>query len=183
MTQRIQVNVMTLKACLVATLTLSAAFAGSIPRFQKVDDHVYRGGQCDEAGFKDLAAMGVKTVIDLRAIGEHSQADEQKLVTGLGMRYVSIPMKGLSTPRDSDVAAVLALFNDTAAGPVFVHCRRGADRTGTVVAAYRIAHDHWENQKALSEARSLGMSFIERAMMGYVMHYHPSDGAMMASSQ
>ncbi len=183
MRQRINLNEMTLKACLIVTLTISAAFAEPIPRFHKVDEHVYRGGQCDEAGFKDLAAMGVKTVIDLRAIGEHSQADEQKIVTGFGMKYVSIPMKGLSTPRDADVAAVLALFNDHAAGPVFVHCRRGADRTGTVVAAYRISHDHWENQKALKEARSLGMSFIECAMMGYVKHYRPSDGAMLASAQ
>src|SRR2546430_1393665 len=90
---------------LIATLTVSSAFAGSIPNFIKVDDHVYRGGQCQEDGFKDLAGLGVKTVIDLRAIGEHSQADEERVVTGLGMRYVSIPMKGLSAPRDTDVAA------------------------------------------------------------------------------
>src|SRR5437868_13113147 len=124
-------------SCLIATLSVGSAFAGSIPNFQKVDEHVYRGGQCNEDGFKDLAKLGVKTVIDLRAIGEHSQADEERIVKGLGMRYVSIPMKGLSAPKDADVAAVLALCNDAAAGPVFVHCRRGADRTGTVIAVYR----------------------------------------------
>ena len=170
-------------SCLIATLTVSSAFAGSIPNFQKVDEHVYRGGQCNEDGFKDLAKLGVKTVIDLRAIGEHSQADEERVVKGLGMRYVSIPMKGLSAPKDADVAAVLALFNDSAAGPVFVHCRRGADRTGTVVAVYRVSHDHWENRKALKEAKSLGMSFIERSMQGYVMHYKAHDEAVMASAR
>jgi protein-tyrosine phosphatase len=66
---------------------------------------------------------------------------------------------------------LLGLLNDAAAGPVFVHCRRGADRTGTVLACYRIAHDGWDNSKALSEARSLGMSWIERAMQSYVLHY------------
>jgi len=169
-------------SCLIATLTVTSAFAGSIPNFIKVDDHVFRGGQCQEDGFKDLAKLGVKTVVDLRAIGEHSQADEERIVKGLGMRYVSIPMRGLSAPKDSDIAVVMALLNDTASGPVFVHCRRGADRTGTVIAVYRISHDHWENQKALQEARSNGMSFIERAMQGYVMRYKPKDDALLATA-
>src|SRR5437762_10988343 len=149
------------------SLTLASAWAGSqndnLPNFQKVDDHVYRGAQPTDSGFKDLAQLGIRTVVDLRDIGEHSQADEQKVVTDLGMRYVSIPMHGMSTPKDDQVAAVQALLNDTTSGPVFVHCKRGADRTGTVIAVYRISHDRWDNKKALSEAKSYGMSFFERA--------------------
>ena len=170
----------------IAALTLAPAFAGSensnIPNFQKVDDHVYRGGQSSNEGFKDLARLGIKTIVDLRLIGEHSQADEEKVVTGLGMRYVSIPMRGMSTPKDGQVANVLALLNDTASGPVFVHCRRGADRTGTVIAAYRIAHDHWENKRALDEAKSYGMSFFERAMQRYVMQFRPNADTLVASA-
>jgi uncharacterized protein (TIGR01244 family) len=161
----------------VASLTLASAFAennNNIPNFQKVDDHVYRGGQSSNDGFKDLARLGIKTIVDLRQIGEHSQADEEKVVTGLGMRYVSIPMSGMSTPKEDQVAHVLALLNDATSGPVFVHCRRGADRTGTVIAAYRIAHHRWENRKALDEAKSYGMSFFERAMQRYVMRYRPN---------
>jgi protein tyrosine/serine phosphatase len=63
-------------------------------------------------------------------------------------------------------------MEDPADGPVFVHCRRGADRTGTVIACYRIAHDGWQNLKALDEARTFGMSWLERAMRSYVLHYH-----------
>jgi protein tyrosine/serine phosphatase len=161
--------------CLAATFTLASAYAASenqsLPNFQRVDDHVYRGAQPSNEGFKDLAGRGIKTVIDLREIGEHSQADEQKAVTDLGMRYVSIPMKGLSAPKDNLVAAVEAIFNDPAQGPVFVHCKRGADRTGLVVAVYRISHDAWDNAKALTEAKSLGMSFFERAIQHYVLDY------------
>ena len=160
--------------CVVACLSLAAAFGSpnpNLPNFQKVDDHVYRGGQPSDAGFMDLSKLGVKTVIDLRQTGEHSQADEEKIVTGLGMRYVSIPMKGMSTPKDQQVEAVLALFNDTKNGPVFVHCKRGADRTGMVVAVYRISNDRWENQKALDEAESYGMNFFERAIKHYVKDY------------
>jgi uncharacterized protein (TIGR01244 family) len=156
--------------------SVASAWAGSqnIPNFQKVNDQLYRGAQPTDQGFQDLAQLGIKTVIDLRDIGEHSQADEQKIVTGLGMRYVSIPMHGLSTPEGDKVAAVQALFNDTNSGPVFVHCKRGADRTGMVIAVYRISHDGWDNKKALSEAKSNGMSIFERAIQHYVMDYKPA---------
>jgi protein tyrosine/serine phosphatase len=80
----------------------------------------------------------------------------------------------MSTPKADQVASVLALLNDTTSGPVFVHCKRGADRTGTVIAVYRISHDSWENKKALSEAKSHGMSIFERAMQHYVMDYKPA---------
>lgn len=163
---------------IATSLTLASAWASSqnenLPNFQKVDDHVYRGAQPTDSGFRDLAKLGIKTVIDLRDIGEHSQADEQKIVTDLGMRYISIPMHGMSTPKDDKVAAVQALFNDSASSPVFVHCKRGADRTGMVVAVYRISHDQWDNKKALSEAKSNGMSFFERAIQHYVMDYKPA---------
>lgn len=160
---------------IVASLSLPSAWAEShnenLPNFQKVNDHVYRGAQPTDDGFRELAQLGIKTVIDLRQIGEHSQTDEQKLVTSLGMRYVSIPMAGMSTPKDDQVTAALALLRDTTSGAVFVHCKRGADRTGMVVAVYRISQDGWENKKALSEAKSFGMSFFERAIQHYVMDY------------
>ena len=176
---------------ILGSLSLGSAWAASqnqnLPNFRKVNDHIYRGAQPTSDGFRDLAQLGIKTVIDLREIGEHSQADEQKIVTGLGMHYISIPMKGMSTPKDDQVAAVLALMRDTTDGPVFVHCKRGADRTGMVVAVYRIAQDGWESKKALSEAKAYGMSVFQRAIQRYVMDYKPGDvvataGAALASS-
>jgi tyrosine-protein phosphatase SIW14 len=162
---------------IIASLTLASAWASpqneSLPNFQKVNDHIYRGAQPTDDGFGELARLGIKTVIDLRQIGEHSQEGEQKVVTSLGMRYVSIPMIGMSTPKDDQVSEVLTLLSDTTSEPVFVHCKRGADRTGMVVAVYRISQDGWENKKALSEAKSYGMSFFERAIQHYVMNYKP----------
>ena len=162
-------------AGLVLTLSLAAATASAqitgVPNFQKVDEHVYRGGQPSSEGFRNLSSLGVRTVIDLREIGEHSQAEESSWVQSSGMRYVSIPLKGMSAPSEENVKKVLAILNDSSAGPVFVHCRRGADRTGTMIACYRISHDGWQSRKALHEAKSYGMSMWERAMQSYVSHY------------
>jgi tyrosine-protein phosphatase SIW14 len=169
---------------LAVSMTLPSAWASArtenLPNFQKVDDHVYRGAQPTDAGFKELAGRGIRIIVDLRS-GQHGQAEEQRVVTKLGMRYVSVPMQGMATPKDNQVAEVLALLNDSRSGPVFVHCKRGADRTGTVMAVYRIAHDGWDNSKALSEAKSYGMSVFQRAMQRYVTNFKPSVAAPVES--
>ena len=167
-------------------VTAVAATLGGVPNFQKVNDSVYRGAQPTSEGFKNLAERGVKTVIDLRLPDEHSQAEEKRWVESSGMRYISVPLHGMSAPSESDVVKILAIMNDPAAGPVFVHCRRGADRTGTIIACYRVSHDRWKNDKALSEARGYGMSMWERSMMHYVKHYSvpaPAEAATVASQQ
>ncbi|MBZ5611285.1 MAG: tyrosine-protein phosphatase [Acidobacteriia bacterium] len=173
--------------CLLSAFLPVLLAAGSpqltgVSNFQKVSQTVYRGAQPAELGFDSLAKLGIKTVVDLRLIGEHSQAEEQRLVEARGMRYVSVPMKGMSTPTDEQVAKVLALFDDATAVPVFVHCQRGADRTGAVIACYRIGHDRWDNKKALSEARSYGMSWYQRALQKYVIQYQPPQKAAAAAS-
>jgi tyrosine-protein phosphatase SIW14 len=143
----------------------------AIGNFHQVDSNLFRGAQPAAQDFQSLARLGIKTVLDLRPEEGHLRA-EKKLVEAAGMRYVSIPMDGLLAPTDAQIARALAVINDTANGPVFIHCRRGADRTGTVIACYRIAHDQWTNGKALDEARTCGMSWIERGMRSYVLHFH-----------
>ena len=153
-----------------------------VENFHQVNEHIYRGAQPTTTGFQSLAKLGVKTIIDLRETDGRS-AVEKKAVEATGMRYINIPLRGMSAPSAADVTKIMALFNDDSAGPVFVHCRRGADRTGTVVACYRIAHDGWDNAKALHEAKANGMRWVEMAMEHYVMNYHaPTPTATVAAA-
>ena len=152
------------------------AFAGSsapgIKNFHQVDSHVYRGGQPTDEGFQYLSKIGVKTVIDLREADDRSQAEESA-VTAAGMHYVNVPMTGLTPPTEAEIAKILDLMEDNSTGAVFVHCKRGADRTGAVIGAYRIDHDHWDGARALREAKSEGMSFFQFPRQSYIREFQP----------
>ena len=173
------------RTALIAVALTFPVLAQDLPsgvnNFSEVNDHVYRGAQPSNEGFANLAKLGVKTVIDLRESGSRS-AHEAELVKSLGMRYINIPLAGYSAPSTDQVAKVMSILDDPSAGKVFVHCRRGADRTGTMIALYRISHDHWDNRKALSEAESLKMAFWEHQMKTFVLHYPaPRDTEALAA--
>jgi tyrosine-protein phosphatase SIW14 len=151
------------------------ATAPGVPNFHQVDVNLFRGAQPTAAGFKSLANLGVKTVIDLREGREHADM-ERKIVEAAGMHYVQVPMRGLAAPNDEQIGTVFKLLSDSSSWPAFVHCKRGADRTGTVIACYRISHDHWKNDKALAEAKIHGMSRIEWAMQHYILSFTIPEG-------
>jgi tyrosine-protein phosphatase SIW14 len=157
-----------------ALLLVASAYAQQAPagvtNFHVVNDHVYRGGQPSDAGFQALAKIGVKTVLDLREPDSRSQA-EKKVVEAAGMKYVNIPFYGISTPSAAQVANALSILSNKDNGSVFVHCRRGSDRTGTVIAAYRVSHDGWNNAKALDEAKGYGMTFLAVGMHHFIRDY------------
>jgi tyrosine-protein phosphatase SIW14 len=164
----------------LAALALALSFpawpadivALGIPNFHKVDDHVFRGGQPVNEAWPSLVKLGVKLVIDLRREDEHSSAAEAQAVEAAGMNYVNVPMKGVVAPTNEQINKVLALLNSP--DPVFVHCKRGADRTGTIIACYRIEHDHWDRKQAMNEAKSFGMSWDQLGLKRYIMAFQPA---------
>jgi protein tyrosine phosphatase (PTP) superfamily phosphohydrolase (DUF442 family) len=157
----------------VAGFSPAAVTVQGVGNFMKVNNHVYRGAQPTEQGFQNLAKLGIKTVIDLQQTGDKRATEEAKWVKAAGMQYVSIPMDGMATPKDADIAKALALLEDNTTGPVFVHCHKGADRTGGVIACYRIEHDHWANAKALAEAKDMGTTWIHYKIHNYIKSFHP----------
>jgi protein tyrosine/serine phosphatase len=80
-------------------------------------------------------------------------------------------MNGFDTPQPDQIAQVLQLLNS--GQRVFVHCKLGKDRTGTVIAAYRIAHDGWTSDKALDEALTFGMHWYSGGMKRFIQGYQP----------
>jgi tyrosine-protein phosphatase SIW14 len=162
-------------AAILLSLSISAlpalAETPDIPNFHQVNQQVYRGGQPAPEAWQSLAKMGIKTVIDLRREDEHSTAEEARAVTAAGLKYVNVPMKGVVAPTNEQIAKVLELLDSKE--PVFVHCKRGADRTGTVIACYRIAHDAWPRQQALQEAKSFGMGFAQVGLKHYILAFEP----------
>src|SRR5436190_780308 len=102
-----------------------------IRNFGKMDDRFYRGAQPDESDYKDLKALGVKTVIDLQ---DHPTSYEKRDVEALGMRYVNIPMSDSSYPKEQQIAAFLGLVNHPKTGTFFAHCAGGRHRTGVLGA-------------------------------------------------
>ncbi|HEY7388003.1 MAG TPA: tyrosine-protein phosphatase [Bryobacteraceae bacterium] len=169
-----------LTVSLLAVLPATSQNLSGLSNFHQVNAKLFRGGQPSAAGMEQLHKLGVTTVVDLRESGERAEA-EKKVVESLGMRYVNVPMRGMHTPEPGQVAKVLSIIDDNADGAVFVHCRRGADRTGAVVAIYRITHNGWDNGKALSEARALGMSRFQIALQHYVRDYRPERNAAISA--
>jgi protein tyrosine/serine phosphatase len=153
-----------------------------IENFHQVNDHVYRGAQPGPEGWNGLAKMGITTIIDLRREDEHDIQEERRVVEAAGMHYVSVPMNGVVAPSPEKVTMILEMLEDGSAGKVFVHCKRGADRTGAVIACYRISHDHWANKRALHEAESYGMSRLQFGIKHYVKTYVPEQVATQAAS-
>ncbi len=161
-------------------LALSALVAGAqekahryreLPNFHQVNERLYRGGQPKEGGLERLAALGVKTIVNLRGAGEGAN-NEGAEAKALGMRYFSLPMPNLGRPADEQMAQALEILDDPANAPVFVHCKRGADRTGVLIAAYRIKHDGWTSEQAIEEANRHGLGMIQFRKRGYISDYY-----------
>ena len=140
-----------------------------IANFGMVAENVYRGAQPDKAGVQNLKKLGVKLIINLRMPGESWQ-QEETAARDCGILFTNVPFKGLGRPTDQQIRTVLGMIQASTA-PVFVHCAHGCDRTGTVIACYRIQHDGWSTDAALVEARHYGMSKLERGMRRYVLDF------------
>ena len=141
-----------------------------LPNFRKVQAHLYRGGQPASGGLKKLAELGIKTVVNLRGEDERTRAEEAE-AKALGLRYYTVPMPGLSRPSPEQMAQAMAILDNQENWPVFIHCKRGSDRTGTVVACYRISKEGWTDERAITEARQYGMSWMEFGMRDYIADY------------
>lgn len=141
-----------------------------LPNFQQVSAWLYRGAQPRTGGLERLVALGVKTVINLRDDDDRA-AEEEREARALGLRYFNVPVSRAGRPTPKHIDEVMALIDAAENQPVFVHCKRGADRTGAVVAVYRITHDGWTGERALEEAEAFGLGFWQRGKKDFIKDY------------
>jgi protein tyrosine phosphatase (PTP) superfamily phosphohydrolase (DUF442 family) len=152
--------------------TATAPAPPPIARFAKVDSGLARGARPSPSAIAYLAHHGYRTVIAF--IHDPAEGD---LVRAAGMRYVEIPMTatlfGASTPNDHDIDRFFDAVLDTTAGPAFMHCVHGKDRTGAMAAIYRIEVSGWKSERAVAEMDSLGFNRFYRNLHAFVRDYKP----------
>ncbi len=114
----------------------------------RVSANLYRSAQPGAQGFTEIEKLGIKTVINLRAF--HSDKDEMPRGRRPDLKLEQINFNTWH-PENEDVVRFLKIVTETNRGPVLVHCYYGADRTGTMVAFYRMAVEGWTKQQAIAE--------------------------------
>jgi tyrosine-protein phosphatase SIW14 len=125
-----------------------------VGNFGEVTPTLFRGAQPTHQGFEALAKHGIDIVVDNR--GDRSKT-EGEVVRGLGVQYIAIPWH-CPFPHDEVFARFLTVVRENRGKKIFVHCRLGDDRTGMMIAAYRIADEGWTADEAMNEMKHFGFS-------------------------
>jgi protein tyrosine phosphatase (PTP) superfamily phosphohydrolase (DUF442 family) len=124
-----------------------------VPNLYRISGELYRGDQPSSQGMRNLKQLGLKTILNLRSF--HSDRDE---IGETGLAYEHIYMKAWH-PEEEDAVRFLKIVTDPKRSPVLVHCQHGADRTGTMIAVYRIAVQGWSKAEAIREMTQGGFGF------------------------
>lgn len=136
-----------------------------VGNFAQISPELYRGAQPTPVGFKTLKKMGIKTVVSLRSF----HTDRRK-IRGSGLRFAHMYCQAWH-PESEDVARFLKLMEDKKNHPVFVHCLHGSDRTGMMVAAYRIVEQGWDIDDAARETHNFGFHKIFKMIQKYLQRF------------
>lgn len=141
-----------------------------LPRFQQVTEKLYRSGQPRDGGLNRLRELGINTIINLRGRSAQTRAEEAE-ARALGFNYYNVALPNWGRPQNTRVARIMKLIEAPENGRVLIHCKEGVDRTGTIVAIYRMTHEGWTSNKALTEANANGMRRTQFWMRDYVEDY------------
>jgi len=160
----------------------SSGSAVEVENFGQVTDFYYRGSQPKGEEYNQLAAIGVKTIIDLR----DDPKDYAKELTQIaGMKYVNFPLSDKDYPPPDTAAKFLSLVNDKENWPVYVHCAGGRHRTGAMTAIFRMTVQGWDATRAYEEVKDYDFykRFGHGAMKRYVFDYFRDIGNKRTESQ
>ena len=122
----------------------------------KVDQNLFRSEQPTKNGMKGLETMGVKTILNVRNI-RNDRSDGKGL--NLELKHYSINTWTISY---DEVIQALKIIQESPK-PVLIHCKHGSDRTGCIVAVYRMAFMGWSKENAIEEFKSGGYGYHDKA--------------------
>jgi len=158
----------------------------TIKNFGQMDDRFYRGGQPKEDEYKELAALGIGTVIDLR---DDPASYEKQSVEAAGMKYVNIPMSDKQYPETAKIEQFLKLVDDPLTGKFYVHCAGGRHRTGVMGAVYRFNHYNWNYDQVYAEMKKFdfytrfGHGDLKKFVQDYAVSFQSKQAAIATASQ
>jgi protein tyrosine/serine phosphatase len=135
----------------------------------KVTEGVYRGADPAPEGFKTLADVGFKTILNL------SHENDDDFVRPFSIREIRLPMGFFGEVEGAKVRKAVALLSDASLHPIYVHCAQGRDRTGMVVACYRI-ESGWPTKEAIDEMESFGFHYVWSHFLEFVQGYRKGGG-------
>jgi protein tyrosine phosphatase (PTP) superfamily phosphohydrolase (DUF442 family) len=166
---------------LTAPSTTFGKVAIKIKNFGQMDERFYRGAQPRPEDYRDLAAIGVKTVVDLR---DDPTSYEKREAEAAGMHYVNIPMSDKKKPTNEQIAAFFTVANDENTWPFYVHCAGGRHRTGLIGAVYRFSKYGWDYDNVYKEMKNY--DYYSRwghgAIKDYVQEYYEAMKSKLAKA-
>jgi tyrosine-protein phosphatase SIW14 len=151
-----------------------------------INGKLYRSGQMSiDALQHTIDEYGIKTIISLRFADREGAKPpdwrEEEYCTAHGIRYVRIrprvwtPTEEGAVPAEQPVNEFLNVMDDPNVYPVLLHCFAGKHRTGALCSIYRMEYQHWTNDEAIQELKSLGYTNLdsEEDVLGYLESYVP----------
>ena len=189
---RLSLSFLLVAIAAIVIATSSSVFAQSvniqnvtIKNFGQMDDRFFRGGQPKQDEYKELAALGVHTVIDLT---DDPKSYEKPTVEAAGMQYVNIPMSDKSYPESSKIDQFLKLVDDPSTGKFYVHCAGGRHRTGVMGAVYRFNHYSWNYDQVYAEMKKFdfytrwGHGDMKKFVEDYAVSFAQKNSAAASSA-
>lgn len=143
-----------------------------IDNFGRISDNFYRGAQPKGQDYSDLAALGIKTVVNLTS--DDSDVSEKAMVEKAGMKYIQIPMTTHEPPTPSKISQFLGLVSNPESTPIYLHCVGGKHRTGVMTALYRMTDEGWTADQAFQEMKQykFGADFLHKEFKNFVYSYY-----------
>ena len=129
------------------------------PNFHQVAPMIFRSGHLEVASVPLLQSKAIKTILSLEDYLDHrDQVNiDRAWAQANAFDFLNFPFTWVVTgPSIPEIDQALALIVDPLRQPILVHCHGGSDRTGIVIAAYRIKYQHWSYDAAVREMRGFG---------------------------